>query len=123
MELNTNNSSVFKLKYRLVLKIKDVSWIDKEFFINRVSEMFSDISNKYGITKDMLELKDGALFIKFSAKPNTEISKFINAYKSATSKKIKKDFDKANVVNEFWSKGYLLLTLGDDNEELIQKYI
>lgn len=123
MGLSTNNNSVFKLKYKLVIKIKDVSWIDKSSFLDMVNTMFEDISNKYGVTKDVIEFKENALFVKFSAKPNTEISKFVNAYKSATSRKIKKAFNKGNEVREFWDKGYLLLTLGEDSNELIRKYI
>ena len=123
MGLDTNNNSVFELKYKLVLKIKDISRIDKDCFLDKVCGMFEDISEKYGVNKDSIETKESALIIRFSAKPNTEMSKFINAYKSATSRKIKKMFVKDSEVREFWSKGYLLLTLGNDNDELVNKYI
>ena len=62
----------------------------------------------------------------FRAHPNTEMSKFINAYKSASSRLIKKDFPevKRKLWKEmFWSRGYCLLTTGGAPIEIIRKYI
>ena len=62
----------------------------------------------------------------FKAQPNSELSKFINAYKSASSRLIKRDYPE--VRNKlwkeyFWSQSFCLLTTGGAPIEVIRKYI
>ena len=62
----------------------------------------------------------------FRAHPNTEMSKFINAYKSASSRLIKNNFPaiRKNLWREmFWSRSFCLLTAGGAPIEVIRKYI
>lgn len=54
------------------------------------------------------------------------ISKFINAYKSASSRLIKKEFEE--IRNKlwkeyFWSRSFCLLTTGGATIDIIRKYI
>ena len=61
-----------------------------------------------------------------SATPVTELSKFINAYKSASSRLIKKEFPviKSELWKEyFWSRSFLVLSVGGASMETIKKYI
>ena len=54
------------------------------------------------------------------------MSKFINAYKSASSRLIKKEYPdiKKQLWQEyFWSRSYCLLTTGGVSIEVINKYI
>ena len=58
--------------------------------------------------------------------PNTEISKFINAYKSASSRLIKKEFPvirKQLWKEYFWSRSFCLITTGGVPIDVIKKYI
>jgi putative transposase len=60
------------------------------------------------------------------AHPNSDISKFLNAYKSASSRLIKKEFPviRQQLWKEyFWSRSYCLLTTGGAPIEVIRKYI
>ena len=62
--------------------------------------------------------------ILFKAHPNTDVSKFINAYKSASSRLIKKHFPqvKGKLWKEyFWSRSFCLLTTGGASIEVIKK--
>ena len=62
----------------------------------------------------------------FKAQPKTELSKFINAYKSASSRLIKKEFPdiKKYLWKEmFWSRSFCLLTTGGATIDVIKKYI
>lgn len=64
--------------------------------------------------------------IMFKAQPNSELSKFINAYKSASSRLLKKENSaiRKKLWNEFfWSRSYCLLTTGGAPVEVIKKYI
>jgi putative transposase len=62
----------------------------------------------------------------FRGAPNTDISKFINTYKSASSRLIKKEFPhirKQLWKEYFWSRSYCLVTTGGAPIEVIKKYI
>ncbi len=62
----------------------------------------------------------------FKARPNTEMTKFINAYKSASSRLIKRDFPqvKKKLWKEmFWSRSFCLLTTGGSPIDVVKTYI
>ena len=62
----------------------------------------------------------------FRAQPKSELSKFINAYKSASSRLLKKEYPeiKSRLWKEaFWSQSFCLLTTGGATIEVIRKYI
>ncbi len=62
----------------------------------------------------------------FQAHPNTEMTKFINAYKSASSRLIKRDFPKLRKKlwkEMFWSRSFCLLTTGGSPINAVKKYI
>jgi len=51
----------------------------------------------------------------FKAHPKTEISKFLNAYKSASSRLLKKEFPEIRQKlwkEMFWSQSFCLITAG-----------
>ena len=60
------------------------------------------------------------------ARSISELSKFINAYKSASSRLIKKNFPEVRKKlwkEYFWSQSFCLLTTGGAPPEIIKKYI
>lgn len=62
----------------------------------------------------------------FKAQPKTELTKFINAYKSASSRFIKRDYPRVKHFlwkEMFWSKSFCLLTTGGEPIDVIKKYI
>ena len=126
MKLDNNNHSVFAMYYHLILVVK----YRKKVFDDAVSDyarsIFEKIAPSYNIS--LLEWNHDAdhVHIMFKAQPNSELSKFINAYKSASSRLIKRDFPE--VRNKlwkeyFWSQSFCLLTAGGAPIEVIRKYI
>jgi len=66
------------------------------------------------------------IHILFKAHPNTELSKYINAYKSASSRLIKKEFPQVRQQlwkQHFWSQSYCLLSTGKAPLKTLKKYI
>ncbi|MBE3554565.1 MAG: IS200/IS605 family transposase, partial [Thermicanus sp.] len=64
--------------------------------------------------------------ILFKAHPNSELSKYINAFKSASSRLIKKEFPhvRDKLWKEyFWSQSFCLLTTGGAPLDILKKYI
>jgi len=126
MELDNNNHSVFSLNYHLVLVIKYRKQVLNDEISNRLKEIFEYISPKYNIALEEWEHDKDHLHVLFKAHPNSELSKFINAYKSASSRLIKKEFPsiKQKLWKEyFWSRSYCLLTTGGATIDVIRKYI
>ena len=126
MELDTNNHSVFLLYYHLVLVTKYRSKVIDDTISNRLKEIFEKIQSNYNITLQEWNHDKDHVHILFKAHPNSELSKFINAYKSASSRLIKKEFPEIMQKlwkGHFWSRSYCLLTTGGAPIEVIKKYI
>ena len=126
MELDNNNHSVFSMYYRLVLVIKYRRKVITPPVSDYAKDMFLRISTNYNITLIEWNEDRDHIHILFKAHPNTELSKFINAYKSASSRLIKKNFPevKQKLWKEmFWSRSFCLLTTGGAPIEVIKKYI
>jgi putative transposase len=88
--------------------------------------MFIEIGSKYNISLVEWNHDKDHIHILFKAHPNSELSKFINAYKSASSRLIKRDFTvvrKSLWKGMFWSRSFCLLTTGGAPIDTIKKYI
>lgn len=126
MNFDTNNHSVFSLNYHLVMVVKYRRRVINDKISNRLREMFEYIGKLYHIT--ILEWNHDVdhVHVLFKACPNTEISKFMNAYKSASSRLIKVEYPeiREKLWKEcFWSKSYCLITTGGVTIDIIKKYI
>lgn len=126
MELDSNNHSVFSLSYHLVLVIKDRRKVIDREVSEKAKQMFTDIGSKYHITIQEWNDNQDHIHVLFKAHPKTELSKFINAYKSASSRIIKKEFPQVKHrldQGHFWTRSFCLLTTGDTPTDVISKYI
>ena len=126
MKLDNNNHSVFAMYYHLVLVVKYRRKVFDDTISSYARSVFEKISPSYNIT--LLEWNHDVdhVHIMFKAQPNSELSKFINAYKSASSRLIKRDFPKIRNKlwkEHFWSQSFCLLTTGGAPIEVIKKYI
>lgn len=90
MKLDNNNHSVFLLYYYLVLVVKYRRKVFSDRMSQYAKDMFVRIGSSYNITLEEWNHDQDHVHIMFHAHPNTEMSKFINAYKSASSRLIKK---------------------------------
>lgn len=126
MELDNNNHSVFKLYYHLILLVKFRRKVIDDIICDYAKERFILIGNNYNIFLEEFNHDKDHIHILFRAHPNTEISKFINAYKSSTSRMIKKNYPEVKKKlwkSSFWTKSYCLITSGGATTEVIKKYI
>jgi putative transposase len=124
--LDNNNHSVFLLYYHLIMVIKYRRKVIDDDISNRLKEIFENTSPNYNISLQEWNHDKDYVHILFKAEPNSELSKFINAYKSASSRLIKKEYPqiKQKLWKEyFWSRSYCLLTTGGAPIEVIKQYI
>ena len=124
--LDSNNHSVFALYYHLVFVVKYRRNVINDYISFRLKEIFEYIQPKYNMTLIEWNHDKDHIHVLFKAHPNSEISKFINAYKSASSRLIKKEFPliREQLWKEsFWSRSYCLITTGGVPLEIIKRYI
>ncbi|HGH1673102.1 MULTISPECIES: IS200/IS605 family transposase [Bacillus] len=126
MKLDSNNHSVFLLYYHLVLVVKYRRNVFDNDMSDYAKDMFVRLSENYNITLVEWNHDVDHVHILFKAHPNTEMTKFINAYKSASSRLIKRDFPqvKKKLWKEmFWSRSFCLLTTGGSPIDVVKTYI
>ena len=126
MKFDTNNHSVFILHYHLIMCIKYRNKVIDNNISNRLKEIFEFIAPKYKIVLEEWNHDADHVNILFKGQPNTEISKFINAYKSASSRLIKKEYPeirKSLWKEMFWSQSYCLISTGGVTVDIIKQYI
>lgn len=124
--LNRNHHSVYLLTYHLVLVTKYRRKVITQEIFDELTNIFEKISLKYSIELQEAYWDNDHIHILFEATPTTSLVKFINSYKSASSRLIKKDFPEIRDKlwkSVFWKTGYFITTTGGANIETIQKYI
>ena len=126
MNLDNNNHSVFCLYYHLVLVVKYRRKVFTDDMSQYAKDIFVRLSEPYNISLEEWNRDIDHIHIMFKAHPNSELSKFINAYKSASSRLIKRDFPEVRQKlwkEMFWSRSFCLLTTGGAPISVIKKYI
>ncbi len=125
-ELDTNSHSVYMLHYHLIMCIKYRKRVIDDEISERLKEIFLYIAPSYHITLEEWNHDIDHVHILFRGQPNTEISKFINAYKSASSRLIKKEHPqirKSLWKEMFWSQSFCLISTGGATVDIIRQYI
>ena len=112
--------------YHLIMVVKYRRKVIDNDISKRGREIFEYIGKKYGITLEEWNHDVDHVHVMFRAEPSSEISKFINAYKSASSRLLKKEYPEIRGKlwkESFWSQSYCLMTAGGAPIEVIRKHI
>ena len=126
MNFDTNNHSVFSLNYHLIMCVKYRRKVIDDKVSYRLKEIFENIAPGYNITLEEWNHDRDHVHVMFRGQPNTEISKFINAYKSAGSRLVKKEFPEIRQElwkETFWSQSFCLVSTGGVTADIIREYI
>ena len=127
-KFDKNAHSVFALQYHFVQCIKyRRKVLDFPEIIEELKSRTHKIADSYGINILSIETNLDHIHILFKTKPQTDIIKFINNWKSATSKALRNKF-KEQIKDKlwkdvFWSASYCLITTGQTTLEQVKKYI
>ena len=126
VELRGNNHSVFSIHFHLILVVKYRKKVIDERISERLKEIFEYIQDNYNIVLEEWNHDIDHVHVLFRSEPNSNISKFINAYKSGSSRLIKQEYPsiRSGLYKEaFWSQSFCLISTGGANIETIKKYI
>ena len=124
--METNNHSVFSLNYHLVMVTKYRRKVITDQISDRLKEIFTYIQPDYNITLKEWNHDKDHVHILFSAHPKSEITKFLNAYKSASSRLIKKEHPEIRSQlwkDAFWSQSFCLISVGGVTLDVLKAYI
>lgn len=128
-EFDKGSHSVYLLYYHLVVVTKYRAKVLREPVRDRIRHIFEFIGQKYGVTLGEFGGAEDHLHFLITAKPTTDLSAFIKAFKSYSSRKIKEDFmidvnvQEGGINTSLWSPGYCLLTTGGAPIDVIKRYI
>ena len=125
-EMDNNAQSVFLLYYHLIIVTKYRRKVINDDISARGKEIFEYIAPNYGIILEEWNHDKDHVHVMFRAQPKSAISKFINAYKSASSRLLKKEYPEIREKlwkGAFWSQSFCLLTSGGAPVEVIREYI
>ena len=126
MVLDTNNHSVFLLHYHLIMCVKYRNNVIDDEINEFLKNVFVKIQDRYSIKLEEFNHDKDHVHILFKAEPKSELSKFINAYKSASSRLVKKQYPRIrkSLYDEmFWSQSFCLLSTGGATVDIIKNYI
>lgn len=127
-KFDKNAHSVYALHYHFVQCIKyRKKVLDFPEIVDELKARTHKISESYGIEITAIETDLDHIHILFKAKPQTDLIKFINNWKSATSKALRNKFSKKIKGklwgDVFWSGSYCLITTGQTTLEQVKKYV
>jgi len=123
-----NAHSVYTLNYHLVQCIKyRRRALDFPEIIDELKMRTKSIAESYGCEVLAIETDLDHIHILFKAKPQTDLLKFINNWKSATAKVLRRKFA-VKLKNKlwgdsFWSNSYCLITTGQTTLDQVKKYV
>ena len=123
-----NAHSVYSLNYHLVQCIKyRKKVLDFPEIIEELKQRTKNIAESYDCEVISIETDLDHLHILFKSKPQTDLLKFINNWKSATAKVLRRKFqDKLKNKlwgDSFWSDSYCLITTGQTTLDQVKKYV
>lgn len=125
-KLDNNAHSVFLLHYHLIMVVKYRRKVIDDNISRRARVIFEYIAPSYGIIVEEWNHDIDHVHVMFRAQPKSELSKFINAYKSASSRLLKKEYPSIREKlwkEAFWSQSFCLLSTGGAPIEVIRRYI
>ena len=85
-KIDHNAHSVYLMYYHLIMVVKYRRKVIDNPISERAKEIWEHIAPRYGIVLEEWNHDIDHVHVMFRAQPRTELSKFINAYKSASSR-------------------------------------
>lgn len=118
--------SVYSITLHLVLVVKYRQNVIDDTISNRIKEIFELIGNSHEV--EILEWNHDSDYIHtiLSISPSTNLNKYINAAKAASSRLIKKEFPSIKLKlwkEAFWTRGFYVNSTGSTQIDVVKNYI
>ncbi|MBO6308480.1 MAG: IS200/IS605 family transposase [Oribacterium sp.] len=123
-----NRHSCYSLEYHLVLVTKYRHPVITDDLKNRLIDItYSVIEKDWGCIISSVNTDKDHIHVLFEAKPQTQLSKLVNNYKTVSSRLLRKEF--ADFLKPyywkpyFWSDSYFICTVSDRTHAMVKRYI
>ena len=126
IELDINQHSVYLINYHLVIVVKYRRKVINDEISEYLKHRFVVVGQAYGINLQEWNYDQDHVHVLFRATPHTEMAKFLNAYKSSSSRMVKKQFPEIKQYlwkSAFWTQSYCLISTGGAPLEVVKRYI
>ena len=126
IKLDRNQRSVYLLNYHLVMVVKYRRRVINDEISEYLKHRFVIVGQSYGINLQKWNHDQDHVNVLFRATPHTEMAKFLNAYKSSSSRIVKKQFPEIKQYlwkSAFWTQSYCLISTGGALLEVVKRYI
>lgn len=126
MELDKNQHSVYSINYHLVMVIKYRRKVISDEISGYLRATFERIGTTYGVELVEWNHDKDHVHVLFKFTPQIAPAKFINAYKSVSSRLVKKNYPEIRQYlwkEAFWTKSYCLISTGEVSIDVIKQYI
>lgn len=126
IELDRNQHSVYLLNYHLVMVVKYRRKVINDEISEYLKHRFVVVGQASGINLQEWNHDQDHVHVLFRATPHTEMAKFLNAYKSSSSRMVKKQFPEIKQYlwkSAFWTQSYCLISTSGAPLEVVKRYI
>lgn len=118
--------SVYSITLHSVLVTKYRKKVLNDEISNRIKEIFKYIGTSHGVEIIKWNHDIDHVHTILSIKPETNLNKYINASKAASSRLIKKEYTsitKELLNGNFWTKGFYVNSTGSTQFDVVTNYI
>lgn len=122
-----NRHSCFLIQYHLVLMTKYRHPVIQGELETRLKQYTMDYFKERNLPIQAMECMPDHIHILFDGKPNMNLAEFINAYKSASSRRMRAEY--ADTLKAyywkpyFWSMSYFIGSVSDRTAAGVKQYI
>ncbi|GAA0253830.1 IS200/IS605 family transposase [Haladaptatus pallidirubidus] len=123
--LQTGSHTVYALQYHFVTVTKYRADVLSDEISERIGEVVNDLAGDFGVEIQNVNGGSDHIHILFTAKPTTDMTKFINSMKGVTSRKIRSEYPevKQSLKDSFWQPGYFLASTGQVSIDVLMDYV
>ena len=126
-DLDKSAHSVYTLQYHFVQCVKfRRNALVNPLIVDLLKKTIRDISERFGVEVLNIEADKNHFHMLFKTKPSIDMSKYINAIKTISSREIRRNFPEVLKLlwkDAFWSRSYFLVTTGQVTLDVLKKYV
>lgn len=118
--------SIYNLQFHYVACVKYRRKVLTETVSARLKEINLSVATEVGATIIEQETDRDHIHILFSAKPQIQLSKFINSLKSVSARLLFREFPELKEKlwgGAFWSPSYFLASTGQVTLDVLKRYV
>lgn len=126
-DLDRSSHSVYILQYHFVQCVKyRRKVLVNPLVIDLLKQTIKEISERFEVEVLNIEADKDHFHLLFKCKPTIDMSKYINAIKTISSREIRRKYPEVLKMlwqDAFWSRSYFLATTGQVTLDVLKKYV